>query len=143
VTIEEVKLANNKSMFVEVLDLNISDDIAEKMKKQIIEKTKTSGLADDAEDVGLLDDVKMSMELIKHDLSNIAATVKDSFKKNQPDEYSVEVSFGFAGEFTIPYITSAKSNGAIKVKATWKKDSLCTAFLQNFFCLYQEMNSFY
>ncbi len=121
--IEAVTLDNNTNMFVEVLDINISDEVAEKMKRQLSKKSQTSGLAEDAEDISLFDDVKISMELIKDDLNNIATIVKESFKKNQPNEFSVEVSFGFAGEFAIPYITSAKSNGGIKVKATWKKDN--------------------
>jgi len=121
--IEAIALDNNNNIFVEVVDINISDEVREKMKKQFSKPSQMDGLADDAEEVGLFDDVKMSMDLIKYDLSNIAKTVKESFKENQPNEFSVEVNFSFAGELAIPYITSAKSNAGIKVKAIWKKDN--------------------
>jgi hypothetical protein len=80
-----------------------------------------SDLPEGAEPIGVVDDIKMSMELLKDDLKTIAATVKDSFKENQPDEFSVEVNFGFAGKGAIPFIVSAKSNASIKVKATWNR----------------------
>jgi len=112
-----IKLENGQDILVEVVDIELPNNIKNKFSK----KSTLSDLADDIEEIGFADDIKVSMELLKDDLKNIANTVKDSFKENQPDEFSVEVNFGFAGEFAIPYITSAKSNGGIKVKATWKK----------------------
>ena len=117
--IETIELENGQNMLVEVLDIKLSDNI----KNKLIKKTTISTLANDIEDIGFIDDINISMELLKDDLKNIANIVKESFEKNQPDEFSVEVNFGFAGELAIPYITSAKSNGGIKVKATWKKGS--------------------
>lgn len=114
-----IKAINGQDMLVEVLDIELSDDI----KNKFIKKSTISDLSDDIEEIGFTDDIKISMELLKDDLKNITKTVEDSFKENQPDEFSVEVNFGFAGEFAIPYITSAKSNGGIKIKATWKKGS--------------------
>ena len=117
--IDVIKLKDGQNMLVEVLDIELPDDI----KNRFIKKSTISTLADDIEEIGFIDDIKISMELLKDDLQSIAKTIQDSFKENQPDEFSVEVNFGFAGELAIPYITSAKSNGGIKVKATWKKGS--------------------
>ena len=119
--IDVIELENGQKMLVEVLDIELSDNaknIINSNKKSIV-----SDLPEGAEPIGVIDDIKMSMELLKDDLKTIASTVKDSFKENQPDEFSVEVNFGFAGKGAIPFIVSAKSNASIKVKATWKKGS--------------------
>jgi len=119
--IDVIELENGQKMLVEVLDIELSDNaknIINSNKKSIV-----SDLPEGAEPIGVIDDIKMSMELLKDDLKTIASTVKDSFKENQPDEFSVEVNFGFAGKGAIPFIVSAKSNASIKVKATWKKSN--------------------
>jgi len=120
--IEAIELDNSQTMFVEVLDIDISEEVMAKMRERVTSNSEISDLPEGSDQIGMMDDIKISMELLKDDLSSIATTVKESFKKNQPDEFSVELSFGFAGKFAIPYITSAQSNGAIKVKATWKKE---------------------
>ena len=120
--LEPIKMNNEETLLVEVLDIELSEKTIKNIKKKLQKKSTVSDMPEGAEPIGVMDDIKISMELLKYDLSNIANTVKDSFKENQPDEFSVEVSFGFAGEFAIPYITSAKTDGGIKVKATWKKD---------------------
>ena len=120
--IESIEMSNEESLLVEVLDIELSEKTIKNIKKKLQKKSTVSDMPEGAKPIGVMDDIKISMELLKYDLSNISNTVKDSFKENQPDEFSVEVSFGFAGEFAIPYITSAKTDGGIKVKATWKKD---------------------
>jgi hypothetical protein len=117
--IDVIELDNGHKMLVEVLDIEFSNEA-----KNIINhssKSIVSDLPEGAEPIGVIDDIKMSMELLKDDLKTIASTVKDSFNENQPDEFSVEVNFGFAGKGAIPFIVSAKSNASIKVKATWKR----------------------
>jgi len=119
--IDVIELENGQKMFVEVLDIELSDDA-----KNIINthnNSLVSDLPEGAEPIGIMDDIKISMELLQDDLKSITATVKDSFKENQPDEFSMEVNFGFAGKGAIPFIASAESNASIKIKATWKKDS--------------------
>jgi len=113
--IESLELENGQKLLVEVIDVQLPDDF----NKQ----SSISDLPEGADAIGVIDDMRISLELLKDDLKNISNSVKDAFKENQPDEFSVEVNFGFAGKSAIPFIVSAKANGAIKVKATWKKGS--------------------
>jgi hypothetical protein len=114
-----IKLENGQTLLVEVLDIELPKDIKDRLRKE----SGLSDLPEGAKPVGVIDDMKMSIDLLKDDLKNITNSVKDAFKENRPDEFSVEVNFGFAGEGAIPFIVSAKSNASIKVKATWKKGS--------------------
>ena len=119
--IDVIELENGKKMLVEVLDIELSADA-----KNIINNNQNSIVSDmpeGAEPIGIIDNVKVSMEFLKDDLKSITTIVKDSFKESQPDEFSVEVNFGFVGKGAIPFIVSAQSNASIKVKATWKKGS--------------------
>ena len=116
--IDAIKLENGQNMLVEVLDIELPNDIKNQLKKSTM-----SDLPEGAEPIGVIDDVKMSMELLKDDLKSIASSVKEAFKENQPDEFSIEVNFGFAGKGAIPFIVSGETKGSIKVKATWKKGS--------------------
>jgi len=122
--IKKIELENGHSLFVEVLEVEFSDDIEDNFKKK---KSIISDLPEDADPINAIDDmknnIKMGMELLKDDLRNIVESVQDALIENQPDKFSVEVSFGFAGEGAIPFIASAKADGGIKVKATWKKGS--------------------
>jgi len=114
-----IKLETGQNMLVEVVEINLPKEV----EKKINPKSKISDLPEGADPIGVADEVKASMDVLKDSLKSIATTVKDSFKENQPHEFSVEVNFGFAGEGAIPFIASAKSNAGIKVKATWKKES--------------------
>ena len=122
--IKKIELENGHSLFVEVLEVEFSDDIEDNFKKK---KSIISDLPEDADPINAIDDmknnIKMGMELLKDDLRNIVESVQDALIENQPDKFSVEVSFGFAGEGAIPFIASTKADGSIKVKATWKKGS--------------------
>ena len=117
--IEIIKLENGQRMLVEVLDIKLPNDI----KKRLVNESTIEDLPDDAEAISVIDDMKMGMNLLKDDLKNIATSVKDAFKENQPNEFSVEVNFGFVGKGAIPLIVSGETKGSIKVKATWKKSS--------------------
>ena len=117
--VNTIKLENGQSMLVEVVDVKVPNDI--KQKNQISTNIQVPV---GAHHIGSVDkEIKASMTLLKDNLKSIANTVQDSFKENQPDEFSVEVNFGFAGEGAIPFIASAQANAGIKVKATWKKGS--------------------
>jgi len=107
-----IELENNQKILVEVLDIELPT-----LNKTI------SDLPDGAEVVGVMDDMRDSMTELKESIANIATSIRDGFSKNRPDEFSVEIGFGFAGKGAIPFIVSAESNASIKIKATWKKDS--------------------
>jgi len=113
-----IKLENGHSMLVEVLNIELPDDIKSRLNNN---ESNLSDLPEGAEPIGMMDDMKMGMELLRDDLKNIANSVKDAFIDNQPNEFSVEVNFGFAGKGAIPLIVSGETKGSIKVKATWKK----------------------
>ena len=118
--IDVIKLDNGQSVLVEVLDMELPSDIKNKMNLE----SNFSDLPEGAEPIGIMDDMKMGMELLKNDLKNIATTVKDAFAENQPDEFSVEMNFGFVGKGSvIPLLVSTEAKGGIKIKATWKKGS--------------------
>ena len=116
--IDVIELENGQTVFVEVIDIELSD----KIKKRLNNESMIVDLPEGAEAIGVIDDMKMSINLLKDDLKNITSSVKDAFKENQPDEFSVEINFGFAGKGAIPFIVSGETKGSIKVKATWKKD---------------------
>jgi len=116
--IDVIKLDNGQNILVEVLDIELPNDI----KNKINLESSFSDLPEGAELIGVMDDMKMGMELLKHDLKNIVTTVKDAFVENQPDEFSVELNFGFIGKGSvIPLLVSTEAKGGIKIKATWKK----------------------
>lgn len=110
--IKPIVLKNNQKLLIEVSEIDTSS---------LTFKQNISDLPDGAEPIGVIDDVLDSMELLREQISSVALAVKDGFKENIPDEFSVEVGVGFAGEGAIPFIVSAKSNASIKIKATWKK----------------------
>lgn len=112
-----IKLETGQNMLVEVVEINLPKEV----QKQLNPKPKISDLPEGADPIGVVDDIKASMDLLKENLKSIATTVESAFIENRPDEFSLEVNFGFAGEGAIPFIASAKSNAGIKVKATWKK----------------------
>jgi len=114
-----IKLETGQNMLVEVVEINLPKEVQSKLNP----RATISDLPEGADPIGVVDDIKASMDLLKDNLKSIATTVQDAFRENQPDEFSVEVNFGFAGEGAIPFIASAKSNAGIKVKATWKRGS--------------------
>ncbi len=114
-----IDLDNGKSMLVEVLDIELPEHIKEKFAK----KSTLSDMPSGAESVGIIDDAKISMALLKDDLTGIADSIKDVLIEGGADEFSVELSVGFAGKGAIPFIVSAESNAGIKITATWKKGS--------------------
>ena len=117
--IDIIELDNGQTMLVEVLDIKLSDDVSQRLNNKSI----VSDLPEGAEVIGVMDDMKMGMELLKNDLKSIATSVQDAFNENRPDEFSVEVNFGFVGKGAIPLIVSGETKGSIKIKATWKKGS--------------------
>lgn len=116
--VNTIKLENGQNMLVEVVDVKVPDDAKQQNKSSTNIQVPVG-----AHHIGVGHEVQASISLLKDNLKSIANTVQDSFKENQPDEFSVEVNFGFAGEGAIPFIASAQANAGIKVKATWEKGS--------------------
>jgi len=116
-----IKLENGQSMLVEVLDVELPDDIKNRLNSN---ELTLSDLPEGSEPIGMMDDMKMGMELLKDDLKSVVTSVYNAFENNKPDEFSVELNFGFAGKGSVvPFLLSGESKGGIKVKATWKKGS--------------------
>jgi len=111
--IKSISLQNNQKLLIEVIDTELP---VESLPTNTI-----SDLPEGAEPVGVIDDVLDSMEILREQVSNIASSIKEAFNENMPNEFSVEMGIGFAGEGAIPFIASAKSNANLKIKATWKK----------------------
>ncbi len=107
-----VNLKDNQTLLVEVLDVKVPD---------IKKGSSISDLPEGAEAVGVLDDMVDSLEALKESVANITTSIKEGFKENTPDEFTIEIGFGFAGKGAIPFIVSAESDASIKIKATWKK----------------------
>jgi len=114
--IDVIELENGETMLIEVLDAELPQNI----KNKIYKGSTVVDLPEGAEVIGVVDDIKLSMNLLKDDLKNISTLVKDAFKENQPNEFSVEVNFSFVGKGAIPLIVSGETKGSIKVKAIWK-----------------------
>lgn len=115
-----IKLENGQEMLVEVVDVNLPKELT----PQTTNQPRAKDLPKNARPVGAFkDSIKASMSLLENNLKSVSQTVSNSFKENQPDEFTVEVNFGFAGEGAIPFIASAQSNAGIKIKATWKKSN--------------------
>jgi len=115
IEIESINIDADHYLLVEVVETKMSQNIG-------AQTNKISDLPKDAEAVGVIDDIKDSMQELKNSIKTVALSVQESLIENRPDELSVEVGFGFAGKGAIPFITSVESNASIKIKATWKKN---------------------
>jgi len=119
--VNTIKLENGQNILVEVVDVVIPKEIQEKKKSS---SSNNIPLPRGANHISMdSEKVKASISLLKDSLKSIANTVEEAFKENKPDEFSLEMNFGFAGKGAVPFIASAESNAGIKVKATWKKGS--------------------
>ena len=114
--VNTIKLENGQSMLVEVVDVVVPKGMEVKKKSKIPSPTG-------ANHIGMGEEVKASISLLKDSLKSISNTVEEAFEENKPDEFSLEMNFGFAGKGAVPFIASAEANAGIKVKATWKKGS--------------------
>ena len=108
---------NKKTIWIEVDQIDIIP--AESGKKN-----HPSDLRKTAKPVGpAADYLKEKIASIGETLEAIVSEVDKGVDKFSPDEWSVEVNMGFAGEKRIPYIAKGEMNGSIKVTAKWKKTS--------------------
>ncbi|PCJ12366.1 MAG: hypothetical protein COB04_17825 [Gammaproteobacteria bacterium] len=77
---------------------------------------------DGTEEVSALSD-KMDevFEVLTSTIQNVAKEIETALQENKPDEFEIELNFGFGGKAGIPCLVSSKANAAIKFKAKWKK----------------------
>lgn len=111
--IRELKLAEGKSIFVEV----------EVVEVKLPTQTELSDLPLGAEPTGVLDTIGESMKIFKENIRNMAESVHESLKDLQPDKWTVEMNVGFKGTATpIPFIAGSEVKGGVKITVTWKKE---------------------
>jgi|CXWL01.1.fsa_nt_gi hypothetical protein len=67
--------------------------------------------------------LKGKIATVAETLEAIVSTIDKGIDKLNPDEWSIELNMGFAGEQRIPYIAKSEINGCIKVVAKWKKST--------------------
>lgn len=108
-SVEEIKVGG-KSMWVQV-----DDSLA-------VEINPSSNPYDSDEDVTALsekfDDV---FGILTSTVRNVALEIEAALAQNKPDEFEIELNFGFGGKAAIPCLVSSKADAAIKFKAKWKK----------------------
>ncbi len=79
----------------------------------------------DATPVGVPEDIKDSLGLVRDSLVTVAKTVhaglQDGLEHCGPDEWSIELAFSFKGKSGIPLLISGEAAAAIKVQAKWVK----------------------
>lgn len=106
---------NGKTVWIEVEDVDIVGEA--------IQSANAPGdLRAGARPVGVISDsIKGKLEEIGEMMEAVVSTVGKGIDKVSPEEWSIEVSIGFAGEKQIPYLAKGSASGGVKVSAKWKK----------------------
>lgn len=113
--VQEIKISENESIWVEYEDVDIKAPL--KKGEQDIDD-----MPEGAEPVGFAEDFADAVQLIKSNIASMASLVHESLKDNQPEEWGVELNIGFKGRANIiPVILSGETTGGIKVTAKWTK----------------------
>jgi len=108
---------NKKTIWIEVEQIDIIFPESDKVGHP-------SDLRESAKPVSAaVDYIKEKASTVGEILEAVVSEVDNSTKQLRPDEWSVELSLGFAGENSIPYIAKGEINSSVKVIAKWKKDS--------------------
>lgn len=114
--LRKLNLGNGKTIYVEV------DEVESKLQS---EDGGSSAPLDNlprgakpTSFTGKMDDAALA---IRSSLDAVSSVVAESFEAVKPDEWTVELCFGFKGEAGIPVLVKGEASGAIKVSATWKK----------------------
>ncbi len=110
---------NGKTIWIEVEDIDITQPITSS------QNTRPGDLLDDdAAPVGPITDyVKGKVASIADTLEAIVGSIDKGIGKISPDEWSIEVTIGFAGEHNVPFLAKSSVNGGVKVNAKWKKNT--------------------
>ena len=100
---------------VEIVPIELHDSTNEQAKGERRDITSDNVSAQ-------IDQFLGGMAGVKRMIRQVCGEIIEAFSDNRPDEFEVELKFGFGGEVRpIPFLASAKSDAAISVKATWKK----------------------
>ena len=123
--VRRLPIDENTFVYVEVDDSATVADLPVAQSKGLDDITYrgSRGLADGAEFTTSVDDLVIGGKLFKESMVNMAKTVNDGLQTLKPDEWSVELHYGFKGKAAIPVILSGENQGGIKVTATWKKSA--------------------
>jgi len=70
----------------------------------------------------LSENVKEKIGGLKELVACLMQNIQGGFKEHSPDEWSMEVAVGFAGEKGIPYLAKGSINADIKINVKWRKD---------------------
>lgn len=106
-----ITLPTGGTLFVEVEEVDLPSITAAGSAKRRLPKG--------AEEVGAVQD---AVQLIKESLVGLGEMVKEGLEKSRPDQWGIEVNFGFKGKTNlVPVLVSSEANVAIKVTATWKR----------------------
>ena len=107
--IEEIKLDDGSSIFIEVGDTDIV-----KIEQQ------ASNLPAGATPVSAKSQIANTLSQLKNTIGNVVNIVNESVKENKPSEYGFEVNIAFKGKTNIvPVIVSSELSSAIKLHAKW------------------------
>ena len=108
---------NGKTIWIEVDDIQVA-------QPPQTTSNHPADLRGSAAPVGAVGDFfKEKIASIADTLEAIVGTVDKGIEKISPDEWSVELTIGFAGEHNIPFVATGSVNGGVKVNAKWKKSS--------------------
>ncbi len=108
---------NGKTIWIEVDDIDITQPLTPP------QATRPKDLLDgDAAPVGPISDYfKGKVASVADTLEAVVGSIDKGIGKLSPDEWSIEVTIGFAGEHNIPFLAKSSVNGGVKVNAKWKK----------------------
>lgn len=111
--IKEVLLPDGGYVYIEMEETEIPE---------IVKNHSAPDAPKGSEQVSPVNDIIDTVQVLKNTLQGIVNTVHDGIKKNQPDEWTLELNIGFKGKVNpIPVLLSGESNAALKLSATWKK----------------------
>jgi hypothetical protein len=103
--------------------LQFGDEIIYIEVSDVEQQGETQQLQNRWQQVNALDQVREAGTQVHATVKALCATMQSALKDTQPDEWSLELNFGFKGQAGIPFVTQGEANGAVKVTATWKKST--------------------
>ena len=118
--VKAIRIGDDQFIYVEV-DNTLDES---KLPKSTAVSSYQPRLPEGAKPVGVVDDAIDALKSMQQQITTLAKTVNDSFSAHQPEEWSLELNFGFKGKSSpIPVLLSGEASGSVKVTAKWKKTS--------------------
>lgn len=118
----DVVLINGKKILVEIEEIDSA--VLEKISPK--KKESDGRFPQKSEPTGFQDELVDFASSISETLEAIVGSVRKGVANAKPDEWTVELSIGFAGskDITLPLIKAkGEAKGGIKITAKWKKES--------------------